>query len=406
MISAPEDMRACRPCRPGCAGASSPNASSPRQRSPATARARPRNSCRRWSGAPISRAGSRGGPPVWADYLGGLADDLDAAEARTARLGDAIVGRGRGGARPASTASTPGRAELVATGYLHNHARMWFASIWVFTLDLPWRDGRGFLPAPPARRRPGFQHAGLALGGGAAHPRQGLCGAGIEHREIHRRAVPPLGPRSRAEPWPLEEAEARRPMRPPRPPDAAGGGHAQRAADPRRRLPGEDVLRDPAGVAAGGRPWPATRGRSPRPVAAAVRRFDRGALARCARPACGARRARGGVALEAATRPTLADWAAGHGAGQIVAAHAPTGPVRDRLDRAAPALGARGHPACRAAPGLGCAVLAACHRRFLQGQAEDPAGLLRTRPRGLTPSRGHEGASPGPDILWPHSRIH
>ena len=31
--------------------------------------------------------------------------------------------------------------ELVATGYLHNHARMWFASIWVFTLKLPWELG-------------------------------------------------------------------------------------------------------------------------------------------------------------------------------------------------------------------------------------------------------------------------
>jgi deoxyribodipyrimidine photo-lyase len=31
--------------------------------------------------------------------------------------------------------------ELVQTGYLHNHARMWFASIWVFTLGLPWQLG-------------------------------------------------------------------------------------------------------------------------------------------------------------------------------------------------------------------------------------------------------------------------
>lgn len=28
--------------------------------------------------------------------------------------------------------------ELVHTGYLHNHVRLWFASIWVFTLKLPW----------------------------------------------------------------------------------------------------------------------------------------------------------------------------------------------------------------------------------------------------------------------------
>ena len=31
--------------------------------------------------------------------------------------------------------------ELKETGYLHNHARMWFASIWVHTLNLPWQLG-------------------------------------------------------------------------------------------------------------------------------------------------------------------------------------------------------------------------------------------------------------------------
>jgi deoxyribodipyrimidine photo-lyase len=34
--------------------------------------------------------------------------------------------------------------ELVETGYLHNHARMWFASIWIFTLRLPWQLGALF----------------------------------------------------------------------------------------------------------------------------------------------------------------------------------------------------------------------------------------------------------------------
>lgn len=34
--------------------------------------------------------------------------------------------------------------ELVETGYLHNHARMWFASIWIFTLKLPWALGADF----------------------------------------------------------------------------------------------------------------------------------------------------------------------------------------------------------------------------------------------------------------------
>ena len=34
--------------------------------------------------------------------------------------------------------------ELATTGYLHNHARMWFASIWCFTLRLPWQLGADF----------------------------------------------------------------------------------------------------------------------------------------------------------------------------------------------------------------------------------------------------------------------
>ncbi len=34
--------------------------------------------------------------------------------------------------------------QLVQTGYLHNHARMWFASIWIFTLNLPWVAGADF----------------------------------------------------------------------------------------------------------------------------------------------------------------------------------------------------------------------------------------------------------------------
>jgi deoxyribodipyrimidine photo-lyase len=45
--------------------------------------------------------------------------------------------------------------ELTTTGYLHNHARMSFASIWIFTLNLPWALGaahffRHLLDACPA----------------------------------------------------------------------------------------------------------------------------------------------------------------------------------------------------------------------------------------------------------------
>jgi hypothetical protein len=34
--------------------------------------------------------------------------------------------------------------EIKQHNYLHNHTRMWFASIWIFTLKLPWQQGAAF----------------------------------------------------------------------------------------------------------------------------------------------------------------------------------------------------------------------------------------------------------------------
>ena len=34
--------------------------------------------------------------------------------------------------------------ELMHNNYLHNHTRMWFASIWIYTLNLPWQLGAEF----------------------------------------------------------------------------------------------------------------------------------------------------------------------------------------------------------------------------------------------------------------------
>lgn len=66
---------------------------------------------------------------------------------------DRLAGTGEAGAE-AVRAAEQGRTgiegfddwakELVETGWLHNHARMWFASIWVFTLGLPWVLGADF----------------------------------------------------------------------------------------------------------------------------------------------------------------------------------------------------------------------------------------------------------------------
>ena len=34
--------------------------------------------------------------------------------------------------------------DLKNNGYLHNHVRMWFASLWIFTFNLPWQLGANF----------------------------------------------------------------------------------------------------------------------------------------------------------------------------------------------------------------------------------------------------------------------
>ena len=80
-------------------------------------------------------------PAIWHDYRAALdrrMDDLD----RESDLRDQWR---------AATAGQTGidcfdawAGELVETGYLHNHARMWFASIWIFTLKLPWELGADF----------------------------------------------------------------------------------------------------------------------------------------------------------------------------------------------------------------------------------------------------------------------
>ena len=80
-------------------------------------------------------------PSVWDDYLA----QLRAGENRLAT---------QGGLRRIYHDACEGRTgidcfdhwahELVATGWLHNHARMWFASIWIFTLRLPWSLGAAF----------------------------------------------------------------------------------------------------------------------------------------------------------------------------------------------------------------------------------------------------------------------
>ena len=80
-------------------------------------------------------------PTVWQDYRSGVQAQVEALESNSdlgARY-DRVI--------HASTGIDCFDAwvdELKSTGYLHNHARMWFASIWAYTLQLPWQLGADF----------------------------------------------------------------------------------------------------------------------------------------------------------------------------------------------------------------------------------------------------------------------
>ena len=80
-------------------------------------------------------------PSVWHSYLNSLEAAFEALERNKFRktdYGEAIAGR------TGIDCFDHWCDELKETGYLHNHARMWFASIWIFTLRLPWELGADF----------------------------------------------------------------------------------------------------------------------------------------------------------------------------------------------------------------------------------------------------------------------
>lgn len=77
-------------------------------------------------------------PSVWTAYLEQRDQDLDrltADPSGAAAYEAAITGQ------TGIAVFDAWMAELLETGYLHNHARMWASSIWIYTLGLPWALG-------------------------------------------------------------------------------------------------------------------------------------------------------------------------------------------------------------------------------------------------------------------------
>ena len=72
-------------------------------------------------------------PKVWSDFI----EDLNTIE-ESKNYHQAVNGQSK------IECFNDWVKEIKEYNYLHNHARMWFASIWIFSLGLPWQKGAEF----------------------------------------------------------------------------------------------------------------------------------------------------------------------------------------------------------------------------------------------------------------------
>ena len=270
-------------------------------------------------------------PVVWDQYREGLIRDLMALD------------RDRGLRRrvEAAEAGQSGldyfdswAEELVETGYLHNHARMWFASIWIFTLELPWRLGADFF----------YRHL---LDGDAASNTLGwrwVAGLHTRGKPYHAQAWNiKKFTNNRFTPLPGQLAEVFEGLENEEP-------EGLPSITPLRKVQGPDPSRPSVlliteedcrpedfdlqslnlvGIAT----LAASHLRSPRPVAELVEEFERGALSDTA-----SRIGLEATELRAGVPSDLARWAARAGATQIATPYIPTGALQDWMLEAMPAL--------------------------------------------------------------------
>jgi deoxyribodipyrimidine photo-lyase len=78
-------------------------------------------------------------PAVWDEYLRAVAQRLAELDSTGLRQYERACAGATG-----IDAFDAWAMQLTGTGYLHNHTRMWFASIWTHTLHLPWELGADF----------------------------------------------------------------------------------------------------------------------------------------------------------------------------------------------------------------------------------------------------------------------
>lgn len=270
-------------------------------------------------------------PGVWSAYRQGVQAGLNrlavepglAARAEAAMLGETGIEGFDDWAR-----------ELVATGYLHNHARMWFASIWIFTLRLPWELGGDFflrhlIDGDPASNTLSWRWVA------------GLHTPGKTYLATAENIAKNSGERFRPEG--LAETAPALPMPPLPSPRAAPVGDALDPGAASLLLVTEEDLSPEFLLEQGLRPKAVAvltdvAGRSPLPVAAQVQGFTEAAI--------GDALARLGTAdaprFTPAHLPALLHLAIEVGARQIVTPYAPTGPIASALGDLARLAGPEG----------------------------------------------------------------
>lgn len=260
-------------------------------------------------------------PSIWDDYQNSLQQTINRVQ------GEAGLRRRWADACNANTGIDCFDAwaqELADTGYLHNHARMWFASIWIFTLQLPWELGADFflrhlIDGDPASNTLSWRWvAGLHTAG------KHYVARADNIVKFTARRFAPSG--LAANPAPLQG---------PPPP--------QRRALPECALPSRDApsvfllheddlspgfaldqIAPPVATAC----LDLSADRSPLAISPAVADWGRAAMQECV-GRWGAKL--GPVTQGFCTPGDLADWAQRTGATQIVAPYAPTGPVASFL---------------------------------------------------------------------------
>ncbi len=273
-------------------------------------------------------------PRVWTDWLAGVEAAQRALEADPATA-------------DRHTVATAGRtgidcfdawvAELRDTGYLHNHARMWFASIWIFTLRLPWELGaalfmRHLLDGDPAsntlswRWVGGLQTVGKTYLARRSNIREYTDGR-FDPPNLAHDAPPLTGPQA--------PPAGRLPDLATPDPDASTG----------LLLHEEDLAPDSLDIAtrvAGVAGLRASPAHSPTGVAPGVAAWVADALDE----ACGRAGDMFGVEPMRPAGPdplaAVVDWARTAGFRQIVTPYAPVGPVADRLAAIETALAPHG----------------------------------------------------------------